>query len=61
MKLHEKATKARTTRVLQEDVSWKKWMAKHPDWDTGAWDALSARPSAKPSKTEKHHQGTKNE
>ena len=42
LKAHEGAVRARCARVLDESAAWSKWMAEHPGWDPGAWDALSA-------------------
>ena len=39
---HEEHLAERTHRLLAENKVWTRWMTKHPDWDTGAWDALSA-------------------
>ena len=39
---HEAAVRARCARLLDETARWSRWMNEHPDWDPGAWDALSA-------------------
>ena len=33
---------ARFQRLLDEENAWTKWRREHPDWDSGAWDALPA-------------------
>ena len=38
---HGKALAERIQRLLDEDAAWEKWLRKHPDWDSGAWDRLS--------------------
>ena len=47
LKLHEDATKARTARLLEEAKAWKDWMGKTPEWDSGAWNALSVEEKRK--------------
>ena len=44
---HEAAVCARIERLLDEERAWDRWMAAHPDWDSGAWDALSAEDKRK--------------
>ena len=39
---HEDAVRTRCERLLEEEAVWAQWMAGHPDWDPGAWDALAA-------------------
>ena len=39
---HEDAVRARCARLLKEEKAWAKWMADHPNWDSGSWDALAA-------------------
>ena len=34
------AAREHPAQALEEQKSWSKWMAKHPDWNAGAWDAL---------------------
>ena len=36
------AVRARCEKLLKEEKRWAKWMVEHPDWDSGAWDALPA-------------------
>ena len=42
LKAHEHAVDTRVQRLLDEDAQWRRWMAAHPEWDSGAWDALPA-------------------
>ena len=39
---HESAVAERCTRIVDEQRAWTRWMQHHPDWDPGAWDALTS-------------------
>ena len=41
LQAHEEAVHARCARLLDENAAWTRWMDEHPEWDPGAWDALS--------------------
>ena len=39
---HEDAVRGRCERLLEEEKAWTQWMAEHPDWDPGTWEAMPA-------------------
>ena len=51
LKAHGDAVKGRTIRTLEEQSNGDRWLKKNPDFDTGAWDALSIEEKRKRVRT----------